>query len=273
MQTIVRLQAICLVLILTLGSVAAPASAQDSVQDPKQPSVDNPHMHFWGDSSLNNCWTHFDENDSAGSSPEGYGEETYSQGQQVEIDYTCRVQENFKQDMYLDGNGTILIELVFQIYSADCTEQSECKDLTLTLYRGTVEVARSVTPVSSVNNGDDETIRWEIRTNESMERWNKSGEEPSIRVEYSAPGESGFGCGLIFDCDGQFRMYYSNNEDNASVVANFPVINASATGGGGGGGGIVDRVDAALPGFGLAAGLGALALAAVAGSTARRRDE
>ena len=69
-------------------------------------------------------------------------------------------------------------------------------------------------------------------------------------------------------------MYYSNNEDNASVIANFPVINASATGpGGGGGGSIADKVDDALPGFGLAAGLGALALAAVAGSTSRRRDE
>jgi hypothetical protein len=42
MQTIVRLQAICLVLILTLGSVAAPASAQ--ANDPKQPSEDNPMM-------------------------------------------------------------------------------------------------------------------------------------------------------------------------------------------------------------------------------------
>jgi hypothetical protein len=126
--------------------------------------------------------------------------------------------------------------------------------------------------VSSVNNGDDETIRWEIQTNETMERWNKSSEEPSIRVEYSAPGESGLLC-VLFDCDGQFRMYYSNNEDNASVIANFPVINVSATGGGGGGGGLVDKVDDALPGFGLAAGLGALALAAVAGSTARRRDE
>jgi hypothetical protein len=271
MQTTVRLQAIGLVLILTLGSVAAPASAQ--ANDPKQPSEDNPMMYFWGTTQLDQCWTHFDVNDSAGSAPEGYGEETYSQGQQVEVDYTCRVQENFKQDMNLDGNGTILIELVFQIYSGDCTDQSECKDLTLTLYRGTMEVARSVTPVSSVNNGDDETIRWEIQTNETMERWNKSSEEPSIRVEYSAPGESGVLCGWVFDCDGQFRMYYSNNEDNASVVANFPVINASATGGGGGGGGIVDKVDDALPGFGLAAGLGALALAAVASSTSRRRDE
>ncbi|GIT11623.1 MAG: hypothetical protein CM1200mP32_11160 [Methanobacteriota archaeon] len=38
---------------------------------------DNPHMHFWGDSGLNNCWTHFDGNDSAGSASEGYGEETF----------------------------------------------------------------------------------------------------------------------------------------------------------------------------------------------------
>jgi hypothetical protein len=67
-------------------------------------------------------------------------------------------------------------------------------------------------------------------------------------------------------------MYYSNNEDNASVVANFPVINVSATGGGGGGGSIVDKVDDALPGFGLVAGIGALALAAVRASRFSREE-
>ncbi|MEK9910171.1 MAG: hypothetical protein VW498_07385, partial [Candidatus Thalassarchaeaceae archaeon] len=54
-----RLQALCLVLVLLLSSTAAPASAQ--VNDPKQPSVDNPHMHFWGTSQMDQCWTHFDE--------------------------------------------------------------------------------------------------------------------------------------------------------------------------------------------------------------------
>ena len=34
-----------LVLLMVLSTVAAPASAQDAVQDPKQPTPENPHMH------------------------------------------------------------------------------------------------------------------------------------------------------------------------------------------------------------------------------------
>ena len=268
-----RLQALCLVLVMLSSSVAAPTSAQTA--DPKQPSVDNPQMHFWGTSQLDQCWTHFDGNDSAGSGVDGYGEKTFSQGQQVDVDYTCRIQENFKQDMYLNENGTILIELTFLIYSADCNDQSECQDLTLTLFRGTTEVAQYTQAVETVNSGNEESIRWEFQVNETMYRWNKSGEEPAIQIQYSAPGVSGLGCGLIFDCDGQFRMYYSNNEENYSVEANFPVVNATGDGPGNGNGDDDDgllggAVGDSLPGFGLAAGLGALAMAAIASS---RRDE
>ncbi len=175
--------------------------------------------------------------------------------------------------MYLNENGTILIELMFQIYSADCTDNSECRDLTLTLTRGNLEIAKNMIPVESVNGGTDETIRWEISINETMYRWNKSAEEPALRIEYSAPGVSGLGCGLIFDCDGQFRMYYSNNEGNGTVEANFPVVNMTEPGtGDGGGGGIGGAVDDALPGFGLAAGVAALAMAAVAAGSRPRKE-
>ena len=44
MQGSRRIQALGLVLILACGTIAAPASAQ--AVDPKQPSVENPHMHF-----------------------------------------------------------------------------------------------------------------------------------------------------------------------------------------------------------------------------------
>ena len=114
-----------LALLLVLSTVAAPASAQDVVEDPKQPSVDNPHMHIWGDSGLNNCWTHFDGNDSSGSANEGYGEEIFGQGQQVEVEFSCQMQENLKQDLYLDANGTITLEFVVAIYSADGCDDSQ----------------------------------------------------------------------------------------------------------------------------------------------------
>ena len=275
MQTIVRLQAIGLVLILTLGSVAAPASAQDTVQDPKQPSVDNPHMHIWGDSGLNNCWTHFDANDSSGSASEGYGSETFPQGQQVEVDFTCSMQENLKQDMYLDANGTIVIDIEVRIFSGDgCDDSQECIPLTLTLMKGTLEMAEQEFPGVN-NNFDDEAVHWEINTNESMARWNKSMEEPQLRVQYSWPGYNGIEC--LFpgiDCEGEFTFFYSNNEENYTVEANFPVVNQTipGEGGGDGGDGIGGAVSDALPGFGLVAGIGALALAAVGASRFSREE-
>ena len=274
MQTIVRLQAICLVLILTLGSVAAPASAQDAVQDPKQPSVDNPHMHIWGDIGLNNCWTHFDANDSSGSASEGYGSETFPQGQQVEVDFTCSMQENLKQDMYLDANGTIVIDIEVRIFSGDgCDDSQECIPLTLTLMKGTLEMAEQEFPGVN-NNFDDEAVHWEINTNESMARWNKSTDEPQLRVQYSWPGYNGFECVFPqFDCDGEFTFFYSNNEENYTVETNFPVVNQTVPGeGGGDGDGIGGAVSDALPGFGLVAGIGALALAAVRASRFTREE-
>ena len=272
MQPQRKLQAIGLVLILALSSTAAPASAQ--ANDPKQPSVDNPHMHYWGTSQLDQCWTHFDRNDSAGSASEGYGMKEFSQGTQVEVDISCRIQsgETFKEDMYLNENGTITVEMSFRIFSDDCTDTSECKDLTITLSRGTMDISQFVKSVETVNNWEEFTIQWNIPVNETMYRWNKSGEEPVVRIEYSAPGVTGLQC-WIQDCTGEFTMYYSNNEDNYSVEANFPVVNMTEPGtGGGGGGGIGGAVDDALPGFGLAAGLAALAMAAVAAGSRQRKE-
>jgi len=268
--------ALGLALLLALSTVAAPASAQDAVQDPKQPSVDNPHMHFWGDSSLNNCWTHFDGNDSSGSASEGYGEETFPQGEQVEVEFSCKMQENLKQDLYLDANGTIVIEIEVRIFSGNCDDDTtqECIPLTLTLMKGSTEIAKQEFP--GVNNDyDDEAVQWNLNTNETMARWNKSMEEPEIHVQYSWPGENGILCGLPFnDCTGEFWFYYSNNEENYTVEANFPVINYTipGEGGGDGDGGIGDTVSDALPGFGLVAGIGALALAAVGASRFTREE-
>ena len=263
-----------LALLLALSTVAAPASAQEVVQDPKQPSVDNPHMHIWGDSGLNNCWTHFDGNDSSGSANEGYGEETFGQGQQVEVDFSCSMQENLKQDMHLDANGTITLEFVVAIYSADgCDDSQECVPLTFTLMKGSTEIAKQEFP--NVNkDGGDEAIQWNLNTNETMARWNKSIEEPEINVQFSWPGYNGFEC-IFFNCDGQFRFYYSNNENNDTVEVNFPVINYTMPGEGGDGedgGGIGGAVSDALPGFGLVAGIGALALAAVGASRFSREE-
>ena len=263
-----------LALLLVLSTVAAPASAQEAVQDPKQPSVDNPHMHFWGDSGLNNCWTHFDGNDSAGSASEGYGEETFPAGQQVEVEFSCQMQENLKQDLYLDANGTLTLEFVVSIWSADgCdSDQQECIPLTLTLMKGPTEIAKREFP--DVNkDGADEPISWSINANETMARWNRSIEEPEIHVQFSWPGYTDLLCQIGgTDCTGEFRFYYTNNAENYTVEANFPVVNQTIPGEGDGGEGIGGAVSDALPGFGLVAGIGALALAAVGASRFAREE-
>ena len=266
------LVALGLAFFLLTSVVAAPVSAQ-AVNDPKQPSVDNPHMHFWGTGDLSSCWTHFDSNDSTGSSEEGYGERTYGSGQ-VEISLSCRMQDNLKEDMYLNPNGTILIEVGVNIFSGECeNDQGNCQELTLTLKRGNLAVASQEFPAVSVD-GDDEQVRWEVPVDRNMTVWNKSIEEPTLDIEFSKPGYNGVGCGLLFDCTGSFRFYYSNNQDGMDVEVLWPVVNMTeeAPDGEGGDGEDGGSLPGGLPGFGLAAGLGSLALAAVAANSRSNRD-
>ena len=269
-----RLIALGLAFFLLSSVMAAPASAQ-AANDPRQPSVENPHMHYWGTSDLASCWSHFDSNDSTGSSETGYGAKTFNSGQQVDVSFNCRSQDNFKENMYLNPNGTILIEVGVKIFSDDCDpeQDSNCKDLTLSLYRGNIVVATQVFPAVG-NNYEEEQVRWEIPVDNNMTVWNKSQEEPALQVEYSKPGVNDITC-IVLDCTGEFWFYYSNNEDGMDVEVNFPIINMTEAvnpdgdgdeGEGGGG-----SLPGGLPGFGLMAGLGALAIAAVASN--RRSEE
>lgn len=262
-----------LVLLMVLSTVAAPASAQEVVEDPKQPSVDNPHMHIYGNDDLSNCFSHFDGNDTTGSSDQGYGEEVWpnQNGQQIEMDYTCKMDESFKQDMYLNSNGTIHILLNFRIDAeGECSNGRKCENLNLTLYKGTFQVARQEFPL--LRNGQDDTVNWEIQVDENMTRFNRT-EEPQIRVEFSYPGYDNILPCALFYCGGSFRMYY-HDPGNDTAEVEFPVVNQTMPGEGGDGdeGGLGGLVSDTVPGFGLVAGLGALALAAVAGSRFSREE-
>ena len=139
--------------------------------------------------------------------------------------------------------------------------------------RGTREIEQGVSPATD-NGGNDEQIRWELPVDRNMTEWNKTVEEPTLDIEYSAPPWNGIDCGWLSDCTGVFRFYYSNNQDGMDAEVNWPVINMTENGpngeGGEGGGG--SSLPGGLPGFGLAAGLGSLALAAVAGSSRLSRD-
>ena len=278
MATNLRLQSAALVVLLLVSSIGAPTSAQ--FVDPKQPSVDNPHMHIYGNSDLSNCFMHFDGNDTTGSAEEGYGEKVWPEqaNQQIEMDYTCRISDSFKEDMYLNENGTIQIKLDFNIDADDCgdgtTGSGECLNLTLTLYKGGIELAMQEFPAID-SNGNDDSLSWNIDVDRNMTRFNRSGEEPQLRVQYSHPGynPNPIGGCLVWKCGGYFRMYYATTNGSDTGIVQFPIINQTMPGGGGVDSGIGGAVGDALPGFGLMAGMSALAMAAVAGSRINRREE
>ena len=269
MATNLRLQSAALVILLLVSYIGAPASAQEVQEDPKQPTVDNPHMHIYGTDDFSSCFNHFDGEDSTGSTEDGKGMRTWGQGQQVDVDFMCSMNEGFREDMYLDENGTIELKMTFNIYSQDCNDNADCTNLTLTLKKGTFTVASQEFPEMN-NDGNDQTINWNIDVDRNMTRWNKSGsEEPVIQVEYSKPGYNGVEC-FVFSCDGEFSIYYSNQNDSAVEVL-FPVVNKTMP--------IIDddegglgAVSDALPGFGLMAGMAALAMAAVAGSRFKKEE-
>ena len=274
MATNLRLQSAALVVLLLVGSIGAPTSAQ--FVDPKQPTVDNNVMYIFGTSDLTNCFMHFDGNDSTGSAEEGYGEQVWpnQDNQQIEMDYTCRVSDNFKQDMYLNANGSIQISLEFNIDAGgDCgAPNAVCENLNLTLYKGGIELAKQEFPAVDTN-GNDDSLTWNIDVDRNMTRFNRSGEEPQLRVEFSKPGTSGTiltPCSFFY-CGGSFRMYYHTTNGSNSADVNFPVVNQSMPGGVEDEGGL-SAVSDALPGFGLMAGMAALAMAAVAGSRFKKEE-
>jgi len=257
--------ALGLATLMALSVAIAPAAAQ-AAEDPKQPSPENPHMHTWGTDDLSSCWTHFDGNDSAGSAESGYGSRVFSTGSQVEVGFSCPMQENLKQNLFLNPNGTIVVELGFRIFSDDCDPDQDpnCKELTLTLSKGNLAVATEVFPAVN-NDWEDDQVRWELSVDSNTSRWNMSSEEPKLTIEFSKPGRAwGPEC-IILDCEGEFRMYYSNNGEGMAVETNFPVINQSLVPGSGGEGGPDSEDDKGVPGFGLLTGLSALALALATG--------
>ena len=67
-------------------------------------------------------------------------------------------------------------------------------------------------------------------------------------------------------------MYYATTNGSDTGVVEFPVINQSIPGAIDDDGGLTGAVGDALPGFGLMAGMAALAMAAVAGSRVKKEE-
>ena len=261
-----EISAFTLIVVILTAVPGPPASAQAA--DAKQPSVENPHMHLWGTDNIGQCWTHFDANETT-SAVEGYGEKEFAENQQVDVNFNCAMSDSFKADMYLNPNGTIRVDVGLYIASGDCSDTAECQELRISLLKGSTIVAQE--EFATNNNYDENQIIWEIPVSDNMTRWNKSFEEPQLQFEYSKPNPADFTC-VIFDCSGYFGVYYSNNEDGMDTEILFPVINASDPIAVGGDGPPPSTGDSGLPGFGLLAGVGSMAIGAVAASRLHRED-
>ncbi len=263
--------AIGLAMLMALSTIGAPATAQDTAQDPKQPSVENPHMHFWGTADLSSCWTHFDRNDSSGSSNEGFGESSVSSGRHT-VDFDCRMQDTFKQDMYLDSNGSIQLEFTVEVYAPGSCDgaQNDCEELNVTIMQGTKVVAKE--QFNGVDGGDPDSRIWQIDVDMNMTRWNRSAEEPIVNFRWVGYADSGPLCGWLLLCDSYFKFFYSDSNESSEM--NFPVVNITEPGAVDEEeeGGLIGGVTDSLPGFGLMAGVGSLAMAAVAASRLSREE-
>mgnify|MGYP001158425889 FL=1 len=265
-MTEMRVAAFTMIAVMLIAVIGGPASAQAA--DAKQPSVDNPQMHIWGTDNIGQCWTHFDANETT-SAVDGYGEKEFAQNQQVDVNFNCAMSESFKDDMYLNPNGTIRIDVGVYVQSGDCSDTAECQELRISLMKGSTVVAVNE---FATNSFEDEQVIWEIPVADNMTRWNKSFEEPQLQFEYSKPNPGGLEC-IVFDCTGVFRLYYSNNQDGMNTEILFPVINASDPIAVGGDDAPPSTGDSGLlPGFGLLAGVGSLAIGAAAASKLNRKD-
>ena len=263
--------ALGLALLLALSTVAAPASAQDAVQDPKQPSVDNPHMHIWGSSDLNQCWTHFDGNDSSGSASDGYGEETSGSGT-LNIEVTCRMETFVKNKILLAEGEDIHMRFKIEIDGEWRNGQgqcaSDCENLNVTLMRGGVDAYTQEFP--NLESGEND-VHWQLPVYPDLVEWNKSQDEPAIKFTMVLKPIDGF---LFFDTDALFRLYYNDEQHtdssyNATVM--FPILNDTAADE------IIDEGKGNdsedTPGFTALIGVGGLAAAALIRPSKKTEDE
>jgi hypothetical protein len=252
---------IVLATILALSTLVAPTSAEVIV-DPKQPTPENNVMVVLGTQDLGNCFTHFDVNDTTGSADQGYGQKDFSEGSQIDVDFNCQMEKSMIESMYLT-NGSIKFDFTVNIDSMDCSDNGNCKNLTVTISKGQTVVKVQEWPVEQVNSNNDVNLEMEITVDEMSNTWNKSSEEPFIQFEYSAPGWTTWDCNLVIECPGYFILYYYTIGNDTGIM-DFPITNLTDPNNPDGNGMTGESgKESVLPGFGLIAGIGALAMAAV----------
>ena len=258
-------------LMAVLFLMAIPATMADVgdvriMQDTgEQPSHENNTFYLWGQSSGTPCWGHFNNSDE-GSANDGYAEKTQANGK-MEIEWTCRMDPQLKEDFALEVDAQIQVHLMIDVAGSwengqgNC--QSDCENLNISLMKGGLEVAKY--EYTAMSQGENE-IAITFPVNETLEIWDDATDNPALRIRMVIYPETGFFCGTFLgDCDAEFRMYFSGQEEaqyNGTVT--FPILNDTAaedilgTGDEGGA-----EEDEGLPGFGIFAAASAIGIAAL----------
>ena len=236
----------------------------------EQPSHENNTFYLWGQSSGTPCWGHFNNTDD-GSANDGYAETTQANGK-MEVEWTCRMDPQLKEDFALEVDAQIQIHLMIDIAGNWENGQNncngDCENLNISLMKGGLEVAKY--EYTAMSSGENE-IAITFPVNETLEVWDDATDNPALRVRMVLYANTGGVCFIPgVNCDASFRMYFSGQEEaqyNGTVT--FPILNDTAaedilgTGDSGG-----DEADG-LPGFGIFAAASAIGIAAFA----RRKQE
>jgi hypothetical protein len=236
----------------------------------EQPSHENNTFYLWGQSSGTPCWGHFNNTDD-GSANDGYAETTQANGK-MEVEWTCRMDPQLKEDFALEVDAQIQVHLMIDIAGNWENGQNncngDCENLNISLMKGGLEVAKY--EYTAMSSGENE-IAITFPVNETLEVWDDATDNPALRVRMVLYANTGGFCFIPgVNCDASFRMYFSGQEEaQYNGTMTFPILNDTAaedilgTGDSGG-----DEADG-LPGFGIFAAASAIGIAAFA----RRKQE
>ena len=139
--------AILMTLLFLMAVPASFANAGDAVimqQNSEQPSHENNTFYIWGQGSGTPCWGHFNNSDE-GSANDGYAEKTQANGK-MEIEWTCRMDPQLKEDFALENDAEIQVHLMIEVggdwENGQGSCQNDCENLNISLMKGGLEVAK-----------------------------------------------------------------------------------------------------------------------------------
>ena len=267
--------ALMLALPVQAGSGFDAMQQQNPNDDPRQPNEGNVTYRIWSDDS-DNQWGHFDSNDTS-NVEENLLSESRENGK-LEIDFKFLMEPTLVKRLFMEVDSEIKGNFKIALaghwdnnVQGPCqSNQRDCENLNITLYRGASEVWRQ--EYAGLTDGE-QTVTFNYRVTEDHTTWDANNDNIQLRFEMVLRGdysESGWPITQQSGEEAQFTIYLSG--DNSSTLE-FPVSPDSwaedfQEGGEIGGGGSEDS-----PGFTVVIASAAIVMAAVWSRPSRKSGE